>query len=287
MFNAEIVYQLLLDKNWIEIAKYLSKYANLVKSDPVLNNAIDLFEEEFFSNIKNSALSDASVLFKEIGVLVELHEKRFSSTFVNKFVDEKLNFMVSINDPNLLTYAIHNSKNLLAETIIEKTKASRPEDISDIIRPNVSINSSSLASCSSKTIRLFKSKQEDNFFQAMRRAFPTFHPYPNVALSCILDYNAIKNELNSIEQEYFFKAIIDSVVFDAADKYQPIYFFEIDSDFHDSDKARKKDKIKNKIFEVANVKLIRIRSHSQGENTVDKFESMILEIMRNLTKKSF
>lgn len=44
----------------------------------------------------------------------------------------------------------------------------------------------------------------------------------------------------------------------------------------------KNDLMKNRIFEVANVKLIRIRAYELEETSVHKFQKLVLEIMRDL-----
>lgn len=120
------------------------------------------------------------------------------------------------------------------------------------------------------------------FFEAVRSAFPTFYPYPNVAVSCVIDYEAIKNALTTAEREYFFKAIIDSVVFDNCDGYEPKYFVELDSHYHDNQLAEKNDRMKDAIFNAANVKLIRIRLHDHWDASVEQFKQLVLEVMHGL-----
>ncbi len=88
--------------------------------------------------------------------------------------------------------------------------------------------------------------------------------------------------LSSIKKEYFFRAIVDSVVFDSSNKYQPKFFFELDSHFHDNERARNNDEMKNIIFEAANVKLIRIRAYDLKETSVKQFYELVLEVMRGL-----
>lgn len=40
--------------------------------------------------------------------------------------------------------------------------------------------------------------------------------------------------------------------------------------------------MKNQIFEIANVKLIRIRAHDTEETTVKKFQELVLEVMHDI-----
>ena len=134
----------------------------------------------------------------------------------------------------------------------------------------------------SATIPLFKSKQEENFFLGVRQAFPTHNPYPNVALNSVLDYEKIKDILSEEEKTYFFRALIDSVVFDPINSHVPLYFFELDSPYHDNPKQQHRDRLKNRIFEAANTKLHRIRVESADDSTAAAFHKLVSELMRNL-----
>ena len=84
-------------------------------------------------------------------------------------------------------------------------------------------------SISNHTISLFKSNQEMQFFMGVRDVFQTFVVYPNVSLSCVIDFEKIKNDLSPEERSFFFRGIIDCVVFDQHNRYKPIKFFELDS----------------------------------------------------------
>lgn len=123
----------------------------------------------------------------------------------------------------------------------------------------MTIRATEVGAGKAKTIRLFKSKQEENFYEAIRRFFPTYHFYPNVTLSSVLNYPAIKDQLSEKAKSYFFQAIIGSVVFDVGSGYEPRYFIELDSSFHDETKAQANDQLKDSIFRAANTKLIRVR----------------------------
>lgn len=84
------------------------------------------------------------------------------------------------------------------------------------------------------------------------------------------------------ERKYFFTAIVDSVIFDSTKEYEPKFFVELDSHYHDNERVAKNDRMKDEIFKAANVKLIRIRIYDQNEATVEKFKQLILEVMRGL-----
>lgn len=69
--------------------------------------------------------------------------------------------------------------------------------------------------------------------------------------------------LTSDERDYFFKAIVDFVIYDPVD-YTPKYFFEVDSVYHDTAEATIRDNKKNTFFEVAGLKLYRVRLQSDS-----------------------
>ncbi|WP_236432608.1 hypothetical protein [Pseudomonas syringae] len=71
-------------------------------------------------------------------------------------------------------------------------------------------------------------------------------------------------------------------MFDVASGYVPQYFIEPDSSFHDDPHAQINDQLKDAIFEAANTKLIRIRPLNAKASSVDEFERLARELMRQL-----
>ena len=126
---------------------------------------------------------------------------------------------------------------------------------------------------------LFKSKQEEDFFQAVRMIFPTYAVYPNVALSAVFDFEGLKAHLSNHEIGYFFRAVIDCVVFDQHRRYHPCYFFELDSAYHEDKRRKTKDKMKDRIFECAGVKLYRVRKIDSKSSGPSSFIPILKEIM--------
>lgn len=106
---------------------------------------------------------------------------------------------------------------------------------------------------------LFKSAQEERFFYAVRQVFPSFAVYPNVALSALLDFKGIGPALSGEEAAYFFRAVVDCVVFDQHQRYRPVYFFELDSIYHEDADQQHRDHMKDRILALAGQTLHRIR----------------------------
>lgn len=130
---------------------------------------------------------------------------------------------------------------------------------------------------------LFRSSLEGEFYQALKNVFPTYFVYPNVAFSNIFDFKKISPSLSHEQRSYFFKSVVDFVVYDPADNHSPKFFFEVDSCYHDSDKAKYRDELKNSIFASANIELIRVRP---GEDLIGNrffFENVIRKTISSLT----
>lgn len=282
MSEREQLYQMLMDKKWVNISKYLYRNHKTVNTDPVSKQAITLFEAEFFSHTTTLDPTEKLKLYEFPSLIIETRTYGFSQKFIDQFIDEKMLAMQAVQHDGLVGYAAGNQHRELARNILKELETNSPEVLADARRENTTISSVSTQIGKSHVIKLFKSQQEKNFFEAVRQAFPTYHPYPNVALSCILDFDKIKNNLTHQHQNYFFKAVVDCVVFDSSKDYIPLYFIELDSVFHDTTKAKENDLLKNQIFEVANTKLIRVRPHEKEDATEESLLKLVLEIMRDI-----
>ncbi|AZE41598.1 hypothetical protein C4K05_2258 [Pseudomonas chlororaphis subsp. aureofaciens] len=282
MDDREQLYKLLAQKDWEAIGKILYKNKKARTQDPFLSQVTTFFEAEFFTFAEPLPPAARAKQFEFTNLIIELGQHGFSQTFVDRFVDERLKLMQETKHSALLNYAQTHQHRPLAKQIIQSFLQTKPETVAASLRENLTIRSTEVVTGKAKTIRLFKSKQEENFYEAVRRVFPIYHPYPNVALSCVLDYQAIKGQLSEKAREYFFQAIIDSVVFDVGSGYEPKYFIELDSSFHDGAHAQANDQLKDSIFRAANTKLIRIRPLNAKASAVEEFEKLVREVMRSL-----
>jgi hypothetical protein len=126
-------------------------------------------------------------------------------------------------------------------------------------RDRVRVTVTTPATVVTHSLSLFKSSQEAAFFHALRTVFQMYTPYPNVALSSLIDFDAIRDRLSAEERDYFFKGIVDCVLFDPHDDYRPIHFFELDSSHHDDPDQQEKDAYKDRIIAAAGHRLYRVR----------------------------
>ena len=282
MLDRELLFQMLVNKKWDSIAKTMYQNSKLISSDPVLLQAIQLFESEFFVETDSLPPSEKKKVYEYPSLVIELNQHAFSKSFVETFIDRKLVLLKETNSDHLLSYAAQHRDRPLAVRILKEIQAKTPEVLADARRQGFSIKATPITNENPKTTKLFKSRQEQLFFEAVKETFPTYHPYPNVAVSCVIDYSAVKDILSAEERKYFFTAVVDSVVFDSAKEYEPKFFVELDSKYHDNERAERNDHLKDEIFKAANVKLIRIRIHDQNEITVENFKQLILEVMRGL-----
>lgn len=282
MEDREQLYTLLAQKDWEAIGKIIYKHKKARTQDPFLAQATVFFEAEFFAFAEPLPPADRTKQFEFANLIIELGQHGFSQAFVDRFVDERLKLMQETKHSALLSYAQSHQNRPLAQQVIQSFMQKKPEMVAASLRENISIRATEVVPGKAKTIRLFKSKQEEHFYEAVRRVFPTYHPYPNVAMSCVLDYPAIKDQLSEKARSYFFRAIIDSVVFDVGSGYEPRYFIELDSSFHDAPQAQANDQLKDSIFRAANTKLIRIRPLDAKASSVEEFEKLGREVMHTM-----
>ena len=125
---------------------------------------------------------------------------------------------------------------------------------------------------------LFRSQQEFVFFQAVREVFPTYLVYPNVALSCLIDYKRLANALSEEERRYALQALVDCAVFDPDDDYRPRYCFELDSPLHGTPERRQRDTLKARIVQLAGLPLFCIRPPS-GTVERDAFVALLRRLL--------
>jgi hypothetical protein len=99
-----------------------------------------------------------------------------------------------------------------------------------------------------------------------------------MALQSLFYFKRMKETLNGEEFEYYLKAHVDFCIITPSD-YTPLVAVELDSSFHDEDSRIEKDEIKNKIFRVGGIDLLRIRPLMSINETSLRQE--VIEIFRD------
>lgn len=282
MQDREILFQMLANKDWDHLSEIIYQHKDVLKTDPIIQHAVRLFEQEFIGHVRLLSASDRLAKLRHITLIIESNRRSFATDFVNQAIDAKLEALNEMRSPAFVGYASQYLDRPLAKELLRRTQEERPEHLAEARRPSVSVKAAPTSLVrNSRITPLFKSQQEHNFYAALRKTFPDLLPYPNVALSTAVDFEAIKQKIDTEARAYFFKALFDCVVFDPGDSYVPLHFFELDSKFHDTAEAKNNDRLKNAICAAANIKLVRIRAFELAETTTEAFARLVKELIKN------
>lgn len=283
MQDRELLFQLLAAKDWDKLSELIYEHRTILTSDPVFGHAVALFEQEFMGYIESLAAVDRVEKLRHISLIIESSSKSFGTPFVDAVIDEKLRSLHEIGSSAFAGYATQYQDRRIARDLLERTRTERPEHLAEARRPAVSVKAASAKrGHSSGVTSIFKSPQERSFYLAVRKAFPSLLPCPNVPLSTVIDFERVRGSIDSDERDYFFKAVFDCVVIDPDADYFPIYFFELDSKFHDAESVKRRDQHKNSICNAAGIKLVRIRALGGSNTSIDDFSELVVELMEKV-----
>jgi hypothetical protein len=280
--NQEKIFQLLQKSEWEKLLDYEYTNQEEIICNPILKSLFDNhFINTLLDDLKNRNDKTYSyVILKRVyqrflqhrNKTYDIPEKTFEKLVI--YYLEILQFQKEIR----VAKHIANNWNHLDEC--QMFLKTQPKEIQHSNNDNIKISENSNIIKVNHVIPLFKSKQEFEFFYAVRDYYPNYLTYPNVALSCVINYQKIQHHLNSHEKNYFFKAIIDNVVFiQSENNFEPKFYFELDSIYHDTEEQQSKDKIKDKFFSLAGQRLIRIRARDNRNLIRQDFKKMIQEIL--------
>lgn len=278
MINQEEIYRLLQVENWKGLIDVFHKRKDLIKSDLLLNQSLEttlnVITQKATELYDNSEFVDSleSILLLKAGKFISLkdeQEKAIKLAIINGKRD---------NVPYCYNYAKSYPDNEICKKVIAEYEKNLPKEFNHSQNQKITATENKEIEHENDFRKsLFNSLQEKEFYLALKRVFDSYQVYPNVGLSDILDYDSVKDKLTSKEREFFLKSSVDFVVLEPFRNYFPIYFFEIDSMWHDSIPQKKRDKMKDKIFSISGQRLIRIR---KVDNSIDEeeFEKLIIEI---------
>src|SRR5262249_24300521 len=253
----EEIYKFTFHKNWAALLELVHKHAKEASSDEMVKSAVKTFENEFFAQLEAGSNSqdnepDFQKLFTlHVGRIYQLRLERFKRVVIELVKTYQKTGQTYLAYDGAKFYPEHE----LCAAIIKEYEVSLPKFVEHSQSSQIKVTQNTVVTYINHTISLFKSQQEVEFFMAVRNSFQMFTVYPNAALSCIINFEGIKDNLSSEERDFFFRGIVDCVVFDHHDEYKPLHFFELDSDFHYSEPQRQRDRYKNKILSLAGQKL--------------------------------
>lgn len=131
---------------------------------------------------------------------------------------------------------------------------------------------------------LCASRQEFEFLRAVRQYFPSLQAYPNQPLRNFIDIDKLEATVPLRARAYAWSAQVD-VLLCTTDE-DPVMGIELDSVHHDSDEVVERDELKNLLFKLAGVPLVRIRAADTKAVRAEDFydllvaESTTLDTMR-------
>lgn len=276
----EAIYRLLAEADWPQLLSFIWENQNLVASDEIIRHAISTCETVFFSQLGKEKDKEGLLSTLETFYALHVHRKyHLSDDNFKLLIVELVNIWREKDLQQAYLRAKHCPDNETCQTLIQQYENSLPKRVAHSQADTIQVTENKNVSMIEGRSTLFKARQEKEFFDAVRDAFPHFTVYPNVALSSIIDFAMIKDELSPIEKNYFFKATIDCVIFDYKHElYLPVFFFELDSSYHDTPEQKQKDEYKNRILAAAGQKLYRIRRSDETQNRGD-FARLIRDLM--------
>ena len=282
VISQENIYQLLQRENWTELIGIFYQNKDLIKKDSLLQNALETTISVMVK--KAIELETNSDFIENLGQLTLLNAGHFIKLKPEQ--DEAINVAIANAKIDNLSLAYNYAKkypdNDISQTVISKYHKEFPKEISNSSENRILTTENTLHESGIDARKsMFNSYQESEFFIALKRVFDTYQVYPNVALSNIIEHKLIKNQLNQTEQNFFFKSSIDFAVFEPFKNYYPVYFFELDSIYHDTKEQKEKDRMKDKIFSLSNSKLYRIRKRDKTVSETE-FEEIIREIRKSI-----
>lgn len=280
--NQEDIYRLLAEENWPALLSFVWENPRVIASDAIIKHAIDTCEMVFFSKLKTE--TDKEKLLSTLESFHILHTQNKYRLSDERFKIVTVELARLWRDKSLEQAYAHAKlfpEDELCKSVIKQYEDSLPKRVAHSQPSSINVTENKNIAGIDGRCTLFKSKQEKEFFEAVRDAFPMYIVYPNVALSSIVNFGLVKDRLSPAERAYFFQATVDCVVFDYhRELYQPKYFYELDSIYHDNPDRKLKDTYKDNILAAAGQKLYRIRRVDSNQGRGD-----FTKLIRDITEK--
>lgn len=118
------------------------------------------------------------------------------------------------------------------------------------------------------------SQQEREFLRAVRQFFPSLRAYPNVPLRNFIDLGKLEALVPIRTHRYGWSAQVDILL--CTDDEDPIAGIELDSAFHDSEEAIERDQLKNTLFKLSGLPMIRIRADDEKSVRAEDFYDLLV-----------
>lgn len=129
---------------------------------------------------------------------------------------------------------------------------------------------------------LCASRQEGEFLRAVRQYMPNLQAYPNVPLRNFIDIEKLEERLPVRVRNYAWSAQAD-VLLCTRDE-DPVAGIELDSIHHDCEEAKERDELKNKLFQLAGLPLVRIRADDVKAVRAEDFYDLLVAQAAEMAK---
>lgn len=124
------------------------------------------------------------------------------------------------------------------------------------------------------------SQQEREFLRAVRQFFPSLQAYPNMPLKNFIDIDKLEATVPARVRKYAWLAQVD-VLLCTADE-DPVAGIELDSMHHDTEEAAERDALKNMLFKLAGLPLVRIRADDEKAVRAEDFYDLLMAESKTL-----
>lgn len=121
---------------------------------------------------------------------------------------------------------------------------------------------------------LCASSQEQEFLKAVRQYFPGLRAYPNLPLRNFIDVPALGAFADDAMRRFCWSSQVDVLL--CTEDEDPIAGIELDSLHHDDSEARERDALKNRLFQLAGLPLVRIRADDTTNVRAEDFYDLLV-----------
>lgn len=272
----ETIYRLLYEERWSDLLDFVRRNRDAVGDDALLSHAVDVFVDTFLEHLPEAESASSKCVLE---TLFLLHTGRTYRLAAPRFeaVVERLVRLHGERPRVALGYARYCPQNAECAAVLERHDLR--EEARHAQAHRIRLEATRVRDEVDHTTSLFRSRQEEEFFMAVREVFASYFVYPNVALSSVLDFESLRSELSPAERQFFFRGIVDCVVFDQQNAYRPRYFFELDSPYHDTDRQAENDARKDRILAAAGQTLLRVRVKERQAGR-EAFAPLLREIVQ-------
>ena len=276
--DREKVLGLISSKNWDELMPILrdNKTFQALSEDPIFTN---VFNTHFVDELINQDTSGDKENIAELGTILTFHKSESYNFRLSTRNHEKL-IVLLVEKTQSYDFAKELPHHEICIPIIQEHDKKLADGIaatkvSHEIQSNFSVQEIEKKKTESYAISVFKSPQEQEFYEAARQVFSTSILLPNTALSTVIN-NGVLEQFNGRERGFFLSTTVDLVVIDSTD-YKSTHFFELDSSYHDSPEQKARDELKNRLISEAGFELYRIRKKS-GQADMENYITFLKEI---------